>query len=200
MTVEPRRGFRDEYFYVLDFLPAGSPSDQRPQHLRESVAQVVGEEYFSLLEVVPLPGISLKTGDRILVGKSQEDRVYSQVLKVRRAITYSDLSMVARKELENILEMVVDINEAKFVDFFNTAQPLTVKMHQLELIPGIGKKLMWEILGEREKAKFTSLEDLQNRVKVASLKHKIVERILKELEGNEKYNVFVAHQYPQSWT
>jgi putative nucleotide binding protein len=193
MATEQRRPLRDEYFYVLDFLPGGSPTDTRPQHLREAVAQVIGEEHFSLLEVVPLPGINLRTGDRILVGKSHEDRVYSQVLRVKRAISYNDLSMVAKRELENILEIIIDINEARFVDFFNSAQPLTVKMHQLELIPGIGKKIMWEMLDEREKKPFSSIEDIQNRVKVAGIKKKIVERILRELEGNEKYRIFVLH-------
>ncbi|PSN84420.1 hypothetical protein B9Q11_03005 [Candidatus Marsarchaeota G2 archaeon ECH_B_SAG-F08] len=192
MVTEQKRPLRDEYFYVLDVLPTGSPTDPRPAHLREPVAQVIGEEHFSLLEVVPLPGITLKTGDRILVGKNPEDRVYSQILKVKRPITYNDLSPVAQRELENILEIIIDINEARFVDFFNSAKPLTVKMHELELIPGIGKKLMWEILSEREKKPFSSLEDIQNRVKISGLKRKIIERIIRELQGNEKYRIFVA--------
>jgi len=87
--------------------------------------------------------------------------------------------------------MIVDINEARFVDFFNNAKPLTVKMHQLELIPGIGKKLMWEILAEREKQPFKSIDDLQTRIKVIGIKKKIIERILSELQGNEKYRIFV---------
>jgi putative nucleotide binding protein len=188
---EQRRPHRDQYFYVLDYLPSGSPAESRQAHGREPVAQVIGEEYFTLLEVVPLEGIAIKTGDRIFVGRGPEDRLYSQVSRVVRPITYNDLSMVAKRELENILEMIVDINEARFVDFFNNAKPLTVKMHQLELIPGIGKKLMWEILAEREKQPFKSIDDLQTRIKVIGIKKKIIERILSELQGNEKYRIFV---------
>ncbi|MEM3857758.1 MAG: DUF655 domain-containing protein [Thermoprotei archaeon] len=189
---EPHRPPRDEYFYVLDYLPNGSPGDSRPQHLKEPVAQVLGEEYLTLLEVIPLPGLSLRTGDRILVGRSQEDRVYSQVLRVRGPITYSELTMTAKRELENILEIIFDINEAKFVKFFNEARPLTVKMHQLELIPGIGKKTMWDILSEREKKPFQSIEEIQTRVKVTGLRKKVVDRMLRELQGDEKYRLFVG--------
>ncbi|MEM0271318.1 MAG: DUF655 domain-containing protein [Thermoprotei archaeon] len=188
---EQRRPNRDQYFYVLDYLPSGSPAEGRQIHGREPIAQVIGEEYFTLLLVVPLEGITVKPGDRIFVGRGPEDRLYSQVSRIVRPITYNDLSIVAKRELENVLEMIVDINEARFVDFFNNAKPLTVKMHQLELIPGIGKKLMWEILSEREKQPFKSIEDLQNRIKVIGIKKKIIERILSELQGKEKYRIFV---------
>lgn len=192
MTAEQKKSARDEYFYVLDVL--NDSGGGQPQHSRESVAQVVGEDYFSLLEVIPLPGISIKTADRILVGKSSEDRVYSQILRIRRSISYDDLTPVAKRELGNVLEIIIDLNESKFVRFFNEAKPLTVKMHELELIPGIGKKLMWEIITQREQKPFESLEDLQNRVKIANVKKKIIERIIKELTGGEKYRIFAVHQ------
>jgi len=192
MTAEQKKSARDEYFYVLDVL--NDSGGGQPQHSRETVAQVVGEDYFSLLEVIPLPGISIKTADRILVGKSSEDRVYSQILRIRRSISYDDLTPVAKRELGNVLEIIIDLNESKFVRFFNEAKPLTVKMHELELIPGIGKKLMWEIITQREQKPFESLEDLQNRVKIANVKKKIIERIIKELTGGEKYRIFAVHQ------
>lgn len=190
-TKEQKRPPRDQYFYVLDFMPNGSPVEGRQTHGREPIAQVIGEEYFTLLEVVPLEGLNIKPGDRIFVGRGPEDRLYSQVSRVVRPVTYNELSMVAKRELENVLEMIVDINEARFVDFFNNAKPLTVKMHQLELIPGIGKKLMWEILNEREKQPFKSFEDIEARVKIIGIKKKIIERILSELQGKEKYRIFV---------
>lgn len=192
MSVEQKKPGRDEYFYVLDVL--NDVSGGQGQHSRETVAQVVGEDYFSLLEVVPLPGINIKTADRILVGKSSEDRVYSQILRIRRSISYDDLTPVAKRELENVLEIIIDLNESRFVRFFNEAKPLTVKMHELELIPGIGKKLMWEIITQREQKPFESLEDLQSRVKITNVKKKIIERIIKELTGGEKYRIFAVHQ------
>jgi len=41
----------EDFAYVLDFMPYGHPDDKRPIHKREPLAQVVGEKYFTLLEV-----------------------------------------------------------------------------------------------------------------------------------------------------
>jgi len=62
----------------------------------------------------------------------------------------------------------------------------------LHLLPGIGKKLMWEVIEQREKKPFESFADISGRIK--SLPHPdrmIVSRILREIEDpNEKYHVF----------
>ena len=42
------------------------------------------------------------------------------------------------------------------IEFFNKAAPLTTRMHQLELLPGLGKKHMWEIIEERKDKPFES--------------------------------------------
>ncbi|MCK7471524.1 MAG: DUF655 domain-containing protein [Desulfomicrobium escambiense] len=36
--------------------------------------------------------------------------------------------------------------EKWFVNFFNTARAVTPRMHALELVPGIGKKYMWQVI------------------------------------------------------
>ncbi|MDO8480792.1 MAG: DUF655 domain-containing protein, partial [Nanoarchaeota archaeon] len=70
--------------------------------------------------------------------------------------------------------------------------PLSMRMHQLELLPGLGKKHMWEILEQRDIEPFKDFEDLKKRVKLLPSPEKAVaKRILKELEGNEKHNLFV---------
>jgi putative nucleotide binding protein len=62
----------------------------------------------------------------------------------------------------------------------------------LHLLPGIGKKLMWEVIEQREKKPFESFADISGRIK--SLPHParmIVSRVLREIEDpNEKYHVF----------
>ena len=76
--------------------------------------------------------------------------------------------------------------------FFSKSQPLSTRMHSLELLPGLGKKHMWEIVEERRGDPFTSLENLKERVKLIPDPEKlIVKRVLKELEGNEKHMLFV---------
>ena len=81
---------------------------------------------------------------------------------------------------------------AEFIGFINKAGPINMRRHQLELLPGIGKKHMLEILERREEGPFKDFNDLKERVKQLPDPEKIiVRRILLELEGNEKYYLFV---------
>jgi putative nucleotide binding protein len=63
-------------------------------------------------------------------------------------------------------------------------------MHALELIPGIGKKYMWQIINERERKPFESFADLQTRASVPNPTKLIAKRVLEELEGESKYRLF----------
>ena len=68
-----------------------------------------------------------------------------------------------------------------------------MRRHQIELLPGIGKKHMNEILEEREKAPFTSFKDIKERVKLIPDPEKaVIKRILQELQGEEKYSLFTS--------
>jgi len=93
-------------------------------------------------------------------------------------------------ELANVIERIVLNREKWFVNFFNVAQAVTPRMHALELIPGIGKKYMWQIIDEREKKPFESFEDLQKRVNIPSPSKLITKRILEELMNKSKYRLF----------
>ena len=73
------------------------------------------------------------------------------------------ISQSAKNELPSVVEKIVSENETRFIDYFNSAQPMTPRVHSLELIPGIGKTYMKSILDERDKRKFNSFSDLQNR-------------------------------------
>ena len=65
-------------------------------------------------------------------------------------------------------------------------------MHQLELLPGLGKKHMWQIIEARRDKPFEDFSDLKNRVKLMPDPEKtIIKRILQELEGSEKHRIFV---------
>jgi len=63
-------------------------------------------------------------------------------------------------------------------------------MHAMELIPGIGKKLMWQILEQRERQPFNGFEDLQERVNITDPVKLLARRVLKELSEEEKYMIF----------
>ena len=106
-------------------------------------------------------------------------------------LEYDHISSAAQSELSDIVETIVTTNEAKFVEYLNNARPLTPRTHALELIPGIGKTYMKIMLEEREKKKFESYADLKDRVGFKDpIKH-ISERIMHELSGESRMNLFV---------
>ena len=61
----------------------------------------------------------------------------------------------------------------------------------MELLPGIGKKHMWEILEKRDEKPFESFEDLKERVKLIPNPEKaVIKRIMMEIRGEDKYKIF----------
>ena len=75
--------------------------------------------------------------------------------------------------------------------YLNNAQPLTPRIHALELIPGIGKTYLNVMLEEREKKQFESFSDIEKRVHLKEPITHISERILEEISGETRINIFV---------
>jgi len=174
--------------YVLDYMRTGNQMDKHPYHKTRPVAQAVGDTYFMLLEIVPLSAsFDMSPEQRIVLSESP--------VKVDAIISYDDLTTLAKEVLPRVLEKIVLDNEKLFVDFFNEAQALTLRLHALELIPGVGKKTLRQLLEERRKKPFESFKDLEERGGLKAPVKMIVERILKELQTtDEKYFLFV---YPE---
>ena len=173
---------------VLDFLLQGHPSDPRPIHLREPIAQILGDTFFTLLEIVPMKGVTFNPHERVFIGKGERDKVE----RIKRRVSYDELTAAAKAELPVAIEELINEAPERFIEFFNRAAPLTTRFHQLELIPGIGKKLMWAIIEERKNGPFADSEDLNKRVKgLTNPKSIIAKRITMELEGTDKYRLFV---------
>jgi len=183
-----RRPFREEYAYVLDYLPMGNPTDRHPWHRSRPVAQLIGEDYFTLMEATPRPAAQLEIGERVYVGPISEQRL--KIEKVDNDIEYGDLTSVAKNTLPQVLEEIVKAKEALFVEFFNIAEPLSLRFHSLELLPGVGKRTLKRILEYREKKLFESFEEIREHVHIDPVKA-LVERILEELQGGQKYYLFV---------
>jgi len=179
---------KEENAIVLDFLPNGYPFDERPMYMKTPVAQALGKEHFILLELVPKKGMHLNLYEEVYIGGGKRDKVHH----IAGKIPLSKLTRTAKSELEFAIKDIVNKNEKRFVDFFNSARPLSTRMHQIELLPGVGKKHMWEILNAREEKPFESFEDLKKRVKLIPDPEKlIIKRILEELGGAEKHKLFV---------
>lgn len=179
---------KEETAIVLDFLPNGYPHDPRPMYMKTPIAQAIGKEYFVVLELVPKKGIHLQPFEEVYIGDGKRDKIHHIVGK----IPLGKLTATAKSELEFVIQDILKKNEQRFIEFFNKAQPLSTRMHQLELLPGLGKKHMWQIIETRQEKPFESFSDLKSRVKLMPDPEKIViKRILQELEGSEKHRIFV---------
>jgi len=179
---------REEAVIVLDFLKNGYIDDNRPIHKKTAIAQGIGINTLALFELVPKKDIFLQPGQKVYVGEGKREEIHHVVGK----IPYKKLSNAAHDELEYVIKDIVEESQKKYIDFFNNAGPLTMRMHQLELLPGLGKKHMWEIIEERQGKPFESFDDLKTRVKLIPEPQKvIIKRILQEIEGVEKHRLFV---------
>jgi len=184
--MEQRRS-KEELAIVLDFLPHGYPFDKTPAHKKNPIAQAIGKEHFVLLELVPKKEVFLQPYEEIYIGEGKREKIHHIVGK----LAPNKLTATARSELEFVVEDIVKKQEKQFVVFFNTAPPLTMRMHQLELLPGLGKKHMWEILDKRSEKPFESFDDIKKRIKLMpDPKKAIVKRILAEILGKEKHHIF----------
>jgi len=187
MSREIQRKFED-YAYVLDYLAHGKMGGSRPAFKTEPLIQLIGENFFTLLEATPRSGVLVSLHERVYIGK---DLPRDKISHISGRVSYDDLSSTAKGELPIVVEDIIRINEEQFVKFFNFAQPITQRMHSLELIPGIGKKYTWTILGAREKKSFESFDDIKNRTGLPDPVKLITKRILEELsEAEPKYRLF----------
>jgi len=178
------------YAVLLDHLPHGRADDDRPRHRKSPLAYALGERDFRLFELTLSDDADVSIGDRVVIGPTEARDVVSGFKEVE----YDDLSNTATGELEYAVEAIIDADEERFVDFYNEAQPITLRLHQLNLLPGIGKKLRNNVLDQRKRGPFESFEDLEERVSgLHRPKEVLVERILEELRDDDlKYKTFVG--------
>jgi len=179
---------KEEQAVVLDFLQHGYPFDKRPMHLKTPIVQAIGKENFTLLELVPRKGVFLQPYEEVYIGDAKRDKIHH----INGKIPANKLTHTAKSELKHVIKELVNKQESRFVEFFNKAQPISTRMHILELLPGVGKKHMWEIINERKAEPFKSFSDIRKRVKLMpDPVTTIVRRIISELEGKEKHLLFV---------
>lgn len=181
---QPPRKY-EEYAYVLDFTPRGKSVTVRG---REGVIiQAIGEERLTLLELLGVQNTTVEVGERLYIGREGRDKVAS----VLGRLEFNDISQSAKNELPNIVEKIVVANEKRFVDYINMSQPITPRIHALELIPGIGKTYMMTIIKERDKKKFENFTDVQTRVGLRDPAKLMTKRIIEEIMGQARMNLFV---------
>lgn len=190
-----KKAEKEEFAYILDYLPYGRTDDNRPMYQKKPLAQGIGEKHFVLMEMMTKENAVPRSHDRVYIGEGDRPVIDH----VKRRITFSELTNSAQMELPSVIEKIILSDESKFLNFFNEAYPITTRLHMLELLPGIGKKLMWAIIEERKKGRFESIAQLVSRVKGLHAPEKLfTNRILEELKDeNIKYRVFTAPMPPK---
>jgi putative nucleotide binding protein len=174
---------KEEHVIILDYLPNGYPLERKMM----PIAQAVGEENLILLELVPRRGMSLEIGERVYIGDGKREKIYYILGRLRR----EKLTETAKNRLQEFIKEVVKKKEKEFVDFFNKSQAINKRVHQIELLPGMGKKHMREILKQREEKEFGNFKDMKARVPNLPDPEKAIERrIFQELVNQERYNLF----------
>ena len=175
---------KEEYAIVLEYLPNGYPLEGKMM----PIAQAIGEINMTLLELVPRRGISLEIGERVYIGEGKRDKVYYILGRLHK----EKLTESAKTQMQEFIKKTVKEKEQKFVDFFNKSEAINKRIHQIELLPGFGKKHTQEILKQRKEKLFESMEDMKARIANLPDPEKAIEkRILLELTGFERYKLFV---------
>lgn len=175
----------EEFAYVLDFVPRGKSVIIRERE--GPLVQAIGQERLTLLEILVIAGTDFAPGEKIAIGKENRTRIVSVLGK----LNYDELSSEAKNELLPVLEKMIIDNESYYVSYFNELQPLTPRLHALELIPGIGKTFMKQIVSEREKKPFQSFADLEARVGIRDPAKLLAKRIVEELSGGSRITIFI---------
>lgn len=179
---------KEEKAIILDFLPNGYPFDNRPMFRKTAIAQALGTSHFSLLELIPKKDVSLQAGQEVYIGEGKRDIIHH----VAGRLPPEKMTETAKHSLEEAVAQMVGKDKQKYLDFFNNSGAITTRMHQIELLPGIGKKHMWEIIEQRKEKPFESFEDLRARVKLLPDPEKsVIKRIISEINNEDKYKLFV---------
>lgn len=174
---------KEEHAIVLEYLPNGYPLERRMM----PIAQAIGEINLTLLELVPRRGVSLEIGEKVYIGEGKRDKIYYILGRLHK----EKLTEAAKSQLQEFIRKVVGEREKSFVEFFNKSEAINKRIHQIELLPGFGKKHMQEILKQRKEKLFENFEDMRARIANLPDPEKAVEkRIMEELTGFERYNLF----------
>jgi len=183
-----RQKRREIYARVIDFLPYGHPEDSRPVYQKKPLLQAVGEDQFVLIELSPKKDKIPEVYGRVYIGEGERPVIDH----VTKRLRYEELTPTAKVELPYVLEIIIKENEERFIKAFNNAKPITTRLHTLDLLPGIGKKLMWAIVEERKKGEFAGFEDLMKKVKGLHHPEKILAKRIEDeiIEENTKYRLF----------
>ena len=175
----------EEYAYILDYKSRAKSTTVRGR--TGVIIIALGEERLTLLEILGIENSTFDVGERIYIGKEGRTKIESVLGKM----DYAKISDSAKNEIPTVVKLIVIKNETKLVNYINKAQPLTPRIHALELIPGIGKTYLGVLIKEREKSLFVSFDDIEKRAGWKEPVNHLSKRIIEEISGETRMNLFV---------
>lgn len=174
-----KQKLKDDYVMVLDMVSQKGYSSQE-------IVQVVGNDNYSLLELVPKQGSDIEYGEELYIGEDKREKIQF----IKRAIKYEDLSNSSQGDILEILEKIVKKREEEYVNFFNKCGSISLRKHALELLSGVGKKHVTETLLCRVEKPFENFEDIKKRTAIDPVKG-LSKRILSEIKGEDTILFFI---------
>lgn len=175
---------KEEYAIVLDYLPYGYPLEGKML----PVAQALGLNNLTLLQLVPRKSMKLELKEKVYIGEGKRDKIYYILGRLPR----EKLTETAKLQLQEFVAEIAKEQEKRFVEFFNKAEAINTRLHQIELLPGFGKKHMEEILKARKEKEFESFEEIKKRIpSIPDPKKAVEKRLIEELTQLERHNLFV---------
>ncbi len=158
--------------YVVDEVPGGDLNLVRLAFPEDEPIELVGS-YEALLEVAR--------------ARNLPDKI---VMSPPDTIAYEVLTRTAQDNLVEAVRKILRDFEAFYVNFFNVAEPINVRLHALELLKGVGKKTLQKLLAQRQMKPFKSYEEVKAVLKIDPVEA-MAEQIVREIRGEAKYYLFV---------
>ena len=101
---------REENAVVLDYLSRGYVTSDMSKFNGKAIAQAIGTERFTLLELAPKKGVDLEIQDTVYIGKGKRDKIY----RVLGKLDYENLTATSRVELEYAIRDIIEKNEDRY--------------------------------------------------------------------------------------
>ncbi|GAB6147609.1 DUF655 domain-containing protein [Stetteria hydrogenophila] len=158
--------------YVADEVPEGDLELVRLAFEDPSSVELI-DDYDRFLELVRSRGLPEKV-----------------IMSPPTPIRYEHLTVTAKDNLPEAVRIILREKESFFVNFFNVAEPINVRLHALELLKGVGKRTLEKLLRERQVRPFKSYEEVKRILKVDPVEA-LAEQILSEIRGEAKYYLFI---------
>jgi putative nucleotide binding protein len=153
-----------------------------PFESAQPLVQAVATTSFALVDVIVTDASALDRGDRLYVGPGAWDRVVG----IDRQLSYHALPAVVQGVLGPTIERIIQRNEDRFIEVFNTTILDDHDGHPLDLLSGLSADCREAIVAERSQRRFADFTDLTARVECVKQPWNLVaERVLTELRGDD---------------